>query len=93
LINFFSYSAISGSDTVRPSNLFKLPIVFLKLEISCVFAGSPMERCLRPKEIRDLQDGREQARLFLLKWKTYGVALLEVSLVMMSMPFRRATPI
>lgn len=33
-------------------------MVFLKLEISCVFAGSPMARCLMPKEIRDLQMGR-----------------------------------
>jgi hypothetical protein len=67
-------------------------MVFLKLEISCVFAGSPMARCLTPKEIRDLEMGalRGHSRMEI---RTYGVALFEVSLVIMSMPFLRATPI
>lgn len=29
-------------------------MVFLKLEVSCVFAASPMARCLGPKATRDL---------------------------------------
>ena len=54
LINFFSISEISGSLTDLPTNRLRDPMVFLKLETSWVFALSPIERCLGPKETKDL---------------------------------------
>lgn len=39
---------------VRPINRLREPTVFLKLEVSNVFADSPMDRCLGPKETSDL---------------------------------------
>lgn len=45
--------ATSGSFKERPANLVREPTVFLRLETSCVFADSPRERDLTPKETRD----------------------------------------
>ena len=53
-MNFDSTSVISGSEIVRPSSRLSEPTVLRKLEISRVFAGSPIERCLGPNETRDL---------------------------------------
>jgi len=33
---------------------FREPMVFLKFETSCVFASSPIARCLGPKETSEL---------------------------------------
>lgn len=75
LRNFCSAEWTRGSSRDRPMRRLREPTVFLKLEVSWVFAGSPMARCLGPKAMRE------------------GVARLETSLVMMSTPRRRATPI
>lgn len=37
---------------------FSDPIVFLKLEVSCVFADSPIARCFWPKPTKDLKSAR-----------------------------------
>ena len=66
-------------------------MVFLKLDVSCVLAGSPMARCLGPKATRDLDEG--QAKKQASTRCTHGVARLETSLTMMSMPRFLATPI
>jgi len=57
LRNFFSIEWTRGSSRDRPMRRLREPMVFLKLEVSWVFAGSPMARCLRPKPIRDLREG------------------------------------
>lgn len=58
-MNFFSTSWTSGSLAVRPSNRFKDPMVFLKLDVSWVFADSPIDRCLGPKATKDLAKVRK----------------------------------
>lgn len=50
-------------------------MVFLKFEVSAVFADSPIRRCRGVKETKE------------------GVAKLETSLAITSIPLRRATPI
>ena len=89
-MNFLSYSSISGSDKLLPINLFNDPTVFLKLEVSAVLAASPMKRWRGVKEMRELQ-GSAYAGVEV--GMTHGVARLETSLVMISIPFLRATPI
>ena len=42
LMNFFSNSATSGSESVRPTRRLSEPTVFLKLDVSAVFADSPI---------------------------------------------------
>ena len=91
--NFFSNSWTSGSENVRPMRRFSEPIVFLKLDVSCVFAASPIARCFGPKATRDLCDGSDATSLSQIATKTYGVARFETSLVMISIPRCRATPI
>jgi hypothetical protein len=54
LMNFFSTSWTSGSFIDRPINLFNEPMVFLKFEVSCVFAASPIARCFGPNATSDL---------------------------------------
>ncbi len=88
---------------VRPINRLREPTVFLKLEVSSVFADSPMDRCLGPKETSELTqhkggwsegyplDISERSRVWGMS--TYGVARLETSLTMISIPLCLATPI
>jgi len=57
LRNFFSTEWTRGSSRDRPMRRLREPMVFLKLEVSWVFAGSPMARCLGPKPMRDLGEG------------------------------------
>ena len=86
---FFSNSAISGSFNDRPMSRFNDPTVFLKLEVSAVLADSPMYRCRGVNETKELTISSVFCRLMV----TYGVARLETSLTIMSIPPRLATPI
>lgn len=86
---FFSNSAISGSFNDRPMSRFNDPTVFLKLEVSAVLADSPMYRCRGVNETKELTISSVFCRLLM----THGVARLETSLTMMSIPPRLATPI
>jgi hypothetical protein len=54
-MNFFSNSAISGSERDRPTRRFSEPTVFLKLEVSAVLAASPRCRCRGVNEMRELR--------------------------------------
>lgn len=70
------------------------PIVFLKFEISCVFADSPIARCFGPNETRALYQAFQcEVDKIISKKNSYGVARLDTSFVIMSIPRFRATPI
>ena len=69
------------------------PIVFLKLEVSRFLADSPIARCLGPNEIRELYQGMSGDKQVENQGVTYGVALLDTSFAITSIPLWRATPI
>jgi len=66
--------------------------VFLKLEVSWVLAASPIKRCFVPKATNDLVDFQHIYKSTGQKF-TYGVARLDTSFTMMSIPRCLATPI
>lgn len=67
-MNFFSISCTSGSENVRPRSRFNDPMVFLKFDVSCVLAGSPMARVFGPKATNDLGSRRER-RVYAMGWQ------------------------
>ncbi len=98
LINFFSISCTSGSLNVRPTSRLSEPIVFLKLDVSPVLADSPTRRWRGVKETRELWGTmRGETSAHAAKgWHrrdTHGVARLDTSLAMTSIPRFLATPI
>jgi hypothetical protein len=93
MIKFFSISWTSGSLKVRPARRFKLTMVFLALLISWVLAPSPRYLCLGPKEAMELNRISQYFKFSYTTLYTYGVARLETSLQITSIPRLRATAI
>jgi hypothetical protein len=94
-MNFFSISVISGSFACRPTSRFREPIVFLKFEVSRVFADSPIARDLGPNEMRELSgaDRKSIDRGASEGLQTHGVTRFDTSLAITSIPRCLATPI